>query len=91
MLPGPRTLACLLLRRSSGLDEKEQMLLKQLYERSPELVYARRSRSNSSVSFVNVAVASWMTGLRVCARRVHRNCPASAATCSAIGPPSMPD
>src|SRR5207245_11047067 len=41
MLPGPRTLAWLLLRRPSDLDEKEQTLLKQLYERSPELVCAR--------------------------------------------------
>ena len=42
MLPGPRTLAWLLLRRPSDLDEKEQVLLKQLYERSPELACARR-------------------------------------------------
>ena len=42
MLPGPRTLAWLLLRRPSDLDEKEQMLLKQLYERSAELGSARR-------------------------------------------------
>jgi transposase len=42
MLPGPRTLAWLLLRRPSDLDEKEQILLKQLYARSPELVCARR-------------------------------------------------
>jgi len=42
MLPGPRTLAWLLLRRPSDLDEKEQVLLKQLYERSAELVSARQ-------------------------------------------------
>ncbi len=42
MLPGPRTLAWLLLRRPSDLDEKEQILLKQLYERSPELGCARQ-------------------------------------------------
>jgi transposase len=42
MLPGPRTLAWLLLRRPSDLDEKEQVLLKQLYERSPDLVCARQ-------------------------------------------------
>jgi len=36
------TLAWLLLRRPSDLDEKEQALLKQLYERSPELVCARQ-------------------------------------------------
>jgi transposase len=42
MLPGPRTLAWLLLRRPSDLDEKEQILLKQLYKRSPELVCARQ-------------------------------------------------
>jgi transposase len=42
MLPGPRTLAWLLLRRPSDLDEKEQVLLKQLYERSPELACARQ-------------------------------------------------
>ena len=42
MLPGPRTLAWLLLRRPSDLDDKEQLLLKQLYERSAELVSARR-------------------------------------------------
>jgi len=41
MLPGPRTLACLLLR-PSDLDDKEQVLLKQLYERSAELVSARQ-------------------------------------------------
>jgi transposase len=42
MLPGPRTLAWLLLRRPSDLDEKEQALLKQLYERSGELASARQ-------------------------------------------------
>jgi transposase len=42
MLPGPRTLAWLLLRRPSDLDDKEQMLLKELYERSKELVSARQ-------------------------------------------------
>jgi len=42
LLPGPRTLAWLLLRRPSDLDEKEQVLLKQLYARSAELVSARR-------------------------------------------------
>jgi len=42
MLPGPRTLAWLLLRRPSDLDDKEQILLKQLYEQSPELVCARQ-------------------------------------------------
>jgi transposase len=42
MLPGPRTLAWLLLRRPSDLDEKEQVVLKQLYERSPELEPARK-------------------------------------------------
>ena len=42
LLPGPRTLTWLLLRRPSDLDEKEQVLLKQLYERSPELVCARQ-------------------------------------------------
>jgi transposase len=42
MLPGPRTLAWLLLRRPSDLDDKEQALLNQLYEWSPELVNARR-------------------------------------------------
>jgi hypothetical protein len=42
MLAGPRTLAWLLLRRPSDLDEREQVLLKQLYERSPELVCARQ-------------------------------------------------
>jgi transposase len=42
MLPGPRTLAWLLLRRPSDLDEKEQLLLKQLCERTAELGSARR-------------------------------------------------
>ena len=42
MLPGPRTLTWLLLRRPSDLDEKDQVLLKQLYERSQELVRARQ-------------------------------------------------
>jgi transposase len=42
MLPGPRTLAWLLLRRPSDLDDKEQVLLKQLYERSDELLSARQ-------------------------------------------------
>jgi transposase len=42
LLPGPRSLAWLLLRRPSDLDEKEQILLKQLYKRSPELVCARQ-------------------------------------------------
>jgi len=42
MLPGPRTLAWLLLRRPSDLDDKEQLLLKQLCERTAELGSARR-------------------------------------------------
>jgi len=42
LLPGPRTLTWLLLRRPSDLDEKDQVLLNQLYERSDELVCARR-------------------------------------------------
>jgi transposase len=42
LLPGPRTLAWLLFRRPSDLDDKEQVLLKQLYERSAELVSARQ-------------------------------------------------
>jgi transposase len=42
MLPGPRTLAWLLLRRPTDLDDKDRMLLKQLYERSAELISARR-------------------------------------------------
>jgi transposase len=42
MLPGPRTLAWLLLRRPSDLDEKEQHLLQELCQRSPELVRARQ-------------------------------------------------
>jgi len=42
MLPGPRTLAWLLLRRPSDLDDKERALMEQLYERSAELVSARR-------------------------------------------------
>ena len=41
-LPGPRTLAWLLLRRPSDLDDEEQALLKQLYERSAELLSARQ-------------------------------------------------
>ena len=40
-LPGPRTLAWLLLRRPSDLDDEDQLLLKQLGERSAELVNAR--------------------------------------------------
>jgi len=42
MLPGPRTLAWLLLRRPSDLDDKEQLLLKQLREQTAELGSARR-------------------------------------------------
>jgi transposase len=42
LLPGPRTLAWLLLRRPSDLDDNEQVLLKQLHERSAELVSARQ-------------------------------------------------
>jgi transposase len=42
MLPGPRTLAWLLLRRPSDLDREEDVLLKQLYERSTELASARQ-------------------------------------------------
>jgi len=42
LLPGPRTLTWLLLRRPSDLDDKEQALLSQLYERSAELVTARQ-------------------------------------------------
>jgi transposase len=42
MLPGPRTLTWLLLRRPSDLDTKEQVLLKQLCERSTELLSARQ-------------------------------------------------
>jgi len=42
MLPGPRTLAWLLLRRPSDLDDKERELLDQLYGRSAELASARK-------------------------------------------------
>lgn len=42
LLPGPRTLSWLLLRRPSDLDDTEQVLLKQLYNRSPELLNARQ-------------------------------------------------
>jgi transposase len=42
LLPGPRTLSWLLLRRPSDLDDEEQVLLKQLYERSTELANARQ-------------------------------------------------
>ena len=42
LLPGPRTLAWLLLRRPSDLDEKEQHLLQELCQRSPELARARQ-------------------------------------------------
>ena len=42
MLPGPWTLTWLLLRRPSDLDDKEDVLLKQLYERSAELASARQ-------------------------------------------------
>jgi transposase len=42
MLPGPRTLTWLLLRRPSDLDDKEQLLLKQLCGRTTELGSARR-------------------------------------------------
>jgi transposase len=42
LLPGPRTLAWLLLRRPSDLDEQEQHLLQELCQRNPELVSARQ-------------------------------------------------
>jgi len=42
MLPGPRTLAWLLLRRPSDLDDEDHVLLKQVCERCPELVSARQ-------------------------------------------------
>jgi len=42
LLPGPRTLAWLVLRRPSDLDDEEQTLLSQLYERCPDVVSARR-------------------------------------------------
>jgi len=42
LLPGPRTLVWLLLRRASDLDDKEHVLLKHLSERSAELVSARQ-------------------------------------------------
>jgi transposase len=42
LLPGPRTLAWLLLRRPSDLDDKEQHLLQELCQRSAELVRARQ-------------------------------------------------
>ena len=41
-LPGPRTLAWLLLRRPSDLDDKDRLLLTHLCERSSELVTARQ-------------------------------------------------
>jgi transposase len=40
MLPGPRTLTWLLLRRPSDLDDDDQAILKQLCERNTELVSA---------------------------------------------------
>jgi len=42
MLPGPRTLAWLLLRRPSDLEDKEHLLLKELCELTGELGSARR-------------------------------------------------
>lgn len=42
LLPGPRTLAWLLLRRPSDLYDNEQRLLTQLADRSAELATARR-------------------------------------------------
>ena len=41
LLPGPRTLAWLLLRRPSDLDEAEQALLHQLGQRDPALTSTR--------------------------------------------------
>jgi transposase len=40
-LPGPRTLAWMLLRRPSELDEAEHLLLQRLAQRSPELTKTR--------------------------------------------------
>jgi transposase len=42
LLPGPRTLAWMLLRRPSELDETEHLLLQQLGQRSPELIITRQ-------------------------------------------------
>ena len=42
LLPGPRTLAWLLLRRPSDLNETEHLTLQRLGERSPELLNAQR-------------------------------------------------
>jgi len=74
LLPGPRTLTWLLLRRPSDLDEKEQALLKQLYERSSELVCARQLAQHF---------------LRLVRERRGRELDAWAADVRTTGPPEL--
>ena len=74
LLPGPRTLAWLLLRRPSDLDEKEQVVLKQLYERNPELVCARQLAQHF---------------LRLVRERRGRELDGWAAEVHATGPPEL--
>src|SRR5439155_5229213 len=85
--PGPRTLAWLLLRRPSDLDEKEQHLLQELCQRSPELVNA----CQLAQQFLRLVrerpggreLDSWSPQSTT---RVRQNCAASAEISNATGP-----
>ncbi|MBV9322198.1 MAG: ISL3 family transposase [Chloroflexi bacterium] len=90
MLPGPRTLAWLLLRRPSDLDEKEHVLLRQLYERSAELGRARQLAQDFLRLVRERPVASWTNGSPTCTRWVRQNYVASAAISNMTGMRSTP-
>ncbi len=74
LLPGPRTLAWLLLRRASDLDDEEQTMLNQLYERSTELSSARQLAQHF---------------LRLVRERRGRDLDAWIAAVHATGPPEL--
>jgi hypothetical protein len=90
MLPGPRTLAWLMLRRPSDLDDTEQVLLNSSVSAAPSWSMHVGRRSTSCVWCVSGAVASWTRGLPRCTQLAHQNYAGSAATWVMIGMPSAP-
>jgi transposase len=74
LLPGPRTLTWLLLRRPSDLDETEHALLQQLAQRNPELPNTRN------------LVQQFMRMVR---ERRGRNLEAWVTQVQATGPPEL--
>jgi hypothetical protein len=86
LLPGPRTLAWLLLRRPSDLDETEHIVLQRLGQRSPKLTNTRHlAQQFMRMVREPLAVGTWRRGSRRFRPTDLQNSVASAGTCAAIG------